>query len=864
MNRNKTVIRAGASPGRPLGRSTTALAFLAAAVFASCTRDSSNQSGNTSAAAQNANAAQRSAPPPSANAASPAAPFPPATPLQTPPSEDPGELPASITATRTPDGPWQVKFSYRPEHAVQSVHLAGSFNGWNPQGKPMEDPDGDGVLTAELKLGDGDYQYKFVLDGGRWIHDPQNPDRQPDGYSGFNSVFYLGRLATMKESPGKLGDGKIEPLGLLHKPQQPRYFQPLALDRVLLRYRTFAHDVERVSVALKGGGLTQMYVESEGPLFAYWQAELTLPAQPAAAGASRQIEYTFVLEGGATRVSDPQTYVVRFGPDDVFRTPDWARHAVWYQIMLDRFRNGDPGNDPDPVRPWTSDWFTPSPWETADGQTFYKWFVFRRLYGGDIAGLEAKLPYLKGLGVNAIYLNPIFQAESHHKYDATNYLHVDEHFGTKGDYEPVAATEDLLDPSTWKWTESDRRFLAFLKKAHADGFRVILDGVFNHVGTLHPAFQDVKKNGEQSRFADWFDVISWQPFDYRGWAGFKGLPVFRKSETGLASKSARQHIFNVTRRWMDPDGDGDPRDGVDGWRLDVPNEIPAPFWVEWRQLVKSINPDAYIVGEIWDRADQWLDGRHFDAVMNYRFAEAAVSWICHREKKLKPSEIDQRLAELRLAYPAAATYVMQNLLGSHDTDRLVSMALNPDRKYDSENRAQDNARYRNEKPGPAEYARARLVVLLQMTYVGAPMVYYGDEAGMWGADDPTNRKPMLWEDLQPYEKPEENFVMKDHLEFYRQAIALRNAHPALRSGAFRTLLADDAADVWAFERFTSDQRVIVVLNASDSPRDVQVPLPTGTASTWQRVFGLSGTTEAESGKLAVTVPAIGAVVLRNP
>jgi glycosidase len=307
---------------------------------------------------------------------------------------------------------------------------------------------------------------------------------------------------------------------------------------------------------------------------------------------------------------------------------------------------------------------------------------------------------------------------------------------------------------------------------------------------------------------------------------------------------------------MDPDGDGDPSDGIDGWRLDVPNEIPAPFWVEWRALVKSINPDAYITGEIWDRAEVWLDGQRFDAVMNYPFARAAVAWIFDRKKKISASEIDRRLAELRLAYPAPATYVMQNLMGSHDTDRVVSMALNPDRTYDSENRVQDNGpKYDNSKP-PAEcYAKARLAALLQMTYLGAPMIYYGDEVGMWGADDPTCRKPMLWKDLEPYDKPDENAVMEDHLAFHRRIIALRNAHPALRTGSFETLLTDDKTDLWAFMRGAENEQLVVVLNASAQPRDVIVPLPPGAPKTWQQVFGAADGDGArisgEGGKLAV-------------
>jgi glycosidase len=314
---------------------------------------------------------------------------------------------------------------------------------------------------------------------------------------------------------------------------------------------------------------------------------------------------------------------------------------------------------------------------------------------------------------------------------------------------------------------------------------------------------------------------------------------------------------------MDPNGDGKSDDGIDGWRLDVPNDIPRPHWEEWRHFVKQINPNALITGEIWNRADQWLDGQHFDAVMNYEFARVAVEWVFNRQQKITASEAASRLAELRLAYPAVATYALQNLVDGHDTDRLASMAQNPDREYDRQNRVQDNnPSYDNSKPSPQSYARARLVSLLQMTYVGAPMIYYGDEVGMWGADDPSNRKPMLWKDLQPYEKPEENAVMEEELAFYHQAIALRNTHPALRSGTLQDLLTDDLADVWAFLRTEDKDQVLVVLNASDTPRDVRVPLPQGAPTVWTAAFGEPGPAPVEGGHVTVHVPATAGVALQ--
>ncbi|MFO0837701.1 MAG: alpha-amylase family glycosyl hydrolase [Phycisphaerae bacterium] len=789
--------------------------------------------------------------------------WPPLPPIKPAPERETGELPPSIGAELSEPGRWRCTFRFHPEKAAKTVNLAGTFNNWDRAGRLMSDADGDGVWLTEIELPVGEHQYKFVVDGEFWFHDPQNPAKVDDGHQGFNSVIRLGRLAAIKKSPALRGDGKIDAVGLEHRIELPLYFQPLAPDRALVRYRTLAHDVDHVYVAVKDGPRMESALAREDDVFALYEARIPVPPPRKNAGKATvyQVEYTFLMQDGNLSVSDSTTYTVNFADSRIFRTPAWARDAIWYQIMPDRFRNGSTANDPENTRPWTSEWFTPSPWETKDGQTFYKWFVFRRMYGGDFDGIEQKLGYLRELGVNAIYLNPVFQAESHHKYNATNYIHIDDRLGVAGGYAAAAAKENLLDPKSWTWTESDKRFLKFLKTAKSMGFHVIIDGVWNHVGNQHPAFLDVKARGKKSPFSDWFDIKSWEPFEAAGWGGFGDLPAFKKSPTGLASDTLKAHLFAVTRRWMDPNGDGDPSDGIDGWRLDVPNEIPLPFWEEWRQVVKSVNPDAYISGEIWDRADQWLDGRHFDAVMNYEFARPALAWIGHRQRKLKVSELDRRLRELRLAYPEAATYVMQNLVDSHDTDRIASMLLNPDRDYDRMNRVQDdNPKYDNAKPSAEVYQRVRLVALMQMTYVGAPMIYYGDEVGMWGADDPTCRKPMLWEDLQPYEKPEENCVMPDMLAHYRRLCALRNSHSALRGGDITTLLADDDKDVWAFLRSDASEALIVALNASGVDAEVKLSLPSGAPPQWSFVYGAGGDTPTNGG-MAVDG---GAVTLRVP
>jgi glycosidase len=755
-------------------------------------------------------------------------------------------VPVAMDAMPRPDGRWRVRFALSASDAAGATRarVAGAFTGWQGQAIAMQ-PDGRGGFAAACDVPPGVQPYKFILDDGRWIADPANPDRADDGNGGSNSVLRLGAHAALSASGARLGDGAIDGAGIVHEPgaARDRWMSRDGAWRV--RTRTLAGDVESVRTWVRAadGAATELAMVRagrDGP-FDVWESP-AIPAVP-------PLRYTFIFLDGSSMQRDPQTYTLAPGSNG-FRTPDWAKDAVWYQVMVDRFRNGDPANDPPHAMPWGHDWYKPFGDEGKDGQTFYRHFVFGRFAGGDLQGLQERLPYLKSLGVNALYLMPMFQATTPHKYNTTNYLHVDEHFGTRGDYAPAAAKEDLLDPATWTFTPTDRRFLDFLREAKRMGFRVVIDGVFNHCGTGHPAFQDVRTKGKDSRYADWFDITSWDPFKYEAWWGFSELPVFRKDpEHGLASASVRKHVMDVTRRWMDPDGDGDPSDGVDGWRLDVPNEVPLPFWHEWCRQVRAINPDAYIVGEIWERADHWLDGRAFDAVMNYEFAKAAVAWVIDRTKKITASEFERRLAELRLAYPSECTYAMMNLLDSHDTDRVASMARNPDRTYNHLNREQEGNPYDAGKPRPEDHARQRLLALLQATYVGAPMVYYGDEVGMWGSNDPNNRRPMLWDDLPPAEDPNAVPDASMH-EWYRRILALRNAQPALRRGDFRTVHLDDGRDVWAFERMLGSERVLVALNASMQDAEVELPA----SGEWEDLLPTAGV--PAGGPAHATIPAL--------
>ncbi|HQR39911.1 MAG TPA: alpha-amylase family glycosyl hydrolase, partial [Blastocatellia bacterium] len=576
---------------------------------------------------------------------------------------------------------------------------------------------------------------------------------------------------------------------------------------------------------------------------------------------------SLLVLGGDTGVPGTVALGPYTGPDAT--TPDWAKRAVWYQIFPERFRNGDPRNDPPGTVPWRQEWFGRAPGETGD---FYH-YIFDRRYGGDFQGVLDKLDYIQSLGVTAIYFNPVFEAPSLHKYDTEDYRHVDDNFGFKGDIAKLHGETE--DPATWQWTASDKLFLKLVAECHRRGIKVIVDGVFNHTGSTFWAFKDVLKNGKDSKYAGWYKIKSFgPPVEYEGWFGVSTLPEIKQTPNGL-NEGFTRHIYAVTKRWMDPNGDGNPSDGIDGWRLDVPNLVPLDFWVEWRKLVKGINQDAYIVGEIWDPVPQMLDGRSFDAQMNYPVLRAVVRFFIDTAPRAKPSEFVKELDELRSLYPRSVTFDQQNLLDSHDTDRIASAIVNPNRKFDAGNRLQDKdgANYDTRKPAAWAYDRLRLITIFQMTYVGAPMIWYGDEVGMWGADDPTDRKAMLWKDLEPYQDPAES-VDGALLAHYRKLIAIRNSTEALQIGEYKTLVADDDHEVLAFERTANGKRVIVVINNSDRIQQVRIPAsgmfhdalndPRYTITNGRIAFSRAGdyTTTANDGTLTVTVgPGWGAILI---
>jgi cyclomaltodextrinase / maltogenic alpha-amylase / neopullulanase len=527
--------------------------------------------------------------------------------------------------------------------------------------------------------------------------------------------------------------------------------------------------------------------------------------------------------------------------------PQWARGVTWYQILIDRFDNADPHNDPrarelfekpkDPwVRSeWTSDWHLLTPQEAAFTPSFYP-NAFRRQYGGDLEGVRRRIPYLANLGVGAVILSPIFESRSSHKFDHASWHHVDRHFGPRIDGDTIGlATERPADPTTWYTTSADRLFYQTVADFHARGIKVVLDAQFAHVSVHFWAFRDLLRAQEKSPYVSWFTVNEWDrpetaksEFSYRSMWGVQEFPELRTDSLGLAP-GARAYLFAATRKWMDPDGNGDPSDGIDGWRLDLAGELPARFLREWIDTVKAINPNALVIGSPLEREPH--EPNPFDVRKEDVFGREGTRWILNRAST--PTSLDAALSNLLSEDPtgeAADRHIVR--IGDHETDRIASMCVNPANPYEEQNSPLLNPAYVSRRPTHEERASQKLLLLLQFTWVGAPLVFYGDEAGMWGGDDPDCRKPMRWPGMQFL--PETNTgpgVERSHSEvafdssvhaFYRSLIALREEHLALREGELQTTMLDDVRQLYGYMRHAGADRVQIVINASDAPQEAVI------------------------------------------
>jgi cyclomaltodextrinase / maltogenic alpha-amylase / neopullulanase len=485
-------------------------------------------------------------------------------------------------------------------------------------------------------------------------------------------------------------------------------------------------------------------------------------------------------------------------------TPDWVKDAVFYQIFPDRFAKSDRVEKPTYLQPWGAP-------PTQEGYQ-----------GGDLLGVVERLDYLVDLGINAIYFTPIFQSACNHRYHTHDYEKVD----------PMLGGNEALRQ--------------LVNEAHRRGIRIVLDGVFNHASRGFFQFSDILENGPDSPWLDWFFVQGWPlsaydgryPANYIGWAGNRALPKLNTD-----NPQVREYIMRIAEFWL-------REYDIDGWRLDVPLDIKTEgFWEEFRRRVKAVKPDAYIVGEIWVAAPEWLQGDRFDAVMNYLFTSAAIAFTAGdrvsdslvRGRSYDPypgidaAAFGQRIQRLLALYDWEVTQAQLNLLDSHDTTRLLSIA-------------------RGDK------ATVRLATLLQMTYPGAPSIYYGDEIAIQGTLDYNGphvdayaRWPFPWHDPALWDM--------DMLVYFKEAIALRHGRAVLRRGQFHPLYAQ--GQTFAFARHSNEDSVIVVLNADD--QEISLALPTSgyfnDGDNLQLLFGPGQIHGVVNGQVQLSLPARTGLVI---
>ncbi len=487
------------------------------------------------------------------------------------------------------------------------------------------------------------------------------------------------------------------------------------------------------------------------------------------------------------------------------QTPDWVKHAVFYQIFPDRFaRTSRPVDRPEMA-------VSLEPWAAPPTLAGYK--------GGDLWGVIENLDYLQDLGVTALYFTPIFQSACNHRYHTHDYYQVDPLLGGN------AAFQDLLTA------------------AHDRQMRVVLDGVFNHASRGFFYFNDILENGPYSPWLDWFKIEGWplsaydgaKPANYVSWINNRALPQFNHDNPAV-----REYIMRIGEYWI--------RQGVDGWRLDVPFEVKTEgFWQEFRDRVKAVNPEAYIVGEVWTDARQWLDGTQFDGVMNYLFTGPTLAFAAgervvreHVESPdyypypaLDAAGYADKIQALFSLYPWEIQLAQLNLLSSHDVARVGTVV-------------------------GEDLTSLELSVLLQMTFPGAPSIYYGDEVGLMGGMDPDCRRGF----------PSASAWHQDLLNHYRTLIALRHGHPALRIGDYQVLYTEGL--VYVFCRRLAhdpgaevDDTVIVAVNAGPiKATTAAFTLPAAIPNPLRSLYGQGSLTQSGSGKTGIlTIPGRAGLIL---
>ena len=538
----------------------------------------------------------------------------------------------------------------------------------------------------------------------------------------------------------------MEKTAIFHRPTDN--FAYLLDDRTLqLRLKTKKNDVTSVSLIFgdpyiwrngewQFSKMPMNLVGNDG-LHDYWETE--------AFAATKRLRYGFQLtslteetiyteKGFFDSIPTDSDYYFCFPylhENELFQAPQWVKDTVWYQIFPERFGNGNPSINPKNTKAWGSE--PPA---------------VNNFFGGDFAGVTAHLNHLTDIGVNGIYFTPVFEASSNHKYDTIDYMEIDPQFGD------ADALKELIT------------------QCHSRGIKVMLDAVFNHSGYYFPPFQDVLKNGESSLYKDWFHIHSFPVLggekpNYEAFGFVDSMP-----KLNTANPEVKKYLLEVGTYWIN-------EFDIDGWRLDVANEVDQPFWREFRKTVKEAKPDVYILGEIWHDSMPWLRGDQFDAVMNYPFKTNVLNLLA--KNSINSKQFAENMSKVYYSYPKTVFDFTFNLVGSHDTARILT-------------ECNDNINI------------TKQVFTILLTFMGTPCIYYGDEIGLTGGQDPGCRECMDWDENN------HQLELKNHIQ---TLIALRTKEKLLANeGSITFVHPTEANGIFGYKKHNATKTIIVLLNPS--------------------------------------------------
>ncbi|MFA7577846.1 MAG: glycoside hydrolase family 13 protein [Candidatus Muiribacteriota bacterium] len=510
--------------------------------------------------------------------------------------------------------------------------------------------------------------------------------------------------------------------------------------------------------------------------------------------------------------------------------PEWAKDIIWYQIFPERFAGFNHSKIQEKFD-FKKDWYAMTKHESRKYHSLYKAVNYRKA-GGTIQGIIEKLDYIKEIGFNGIYLTPFFPSPSCHKYDSRCFHHVEEFFGPLPGYDllKMKRANENENPASWVITNADEKFAEFVKRCHDRNIKVIADGVFNHSGREFFAFADILDKKEKSKYKNWYNITKWNVenadgFEYSGWYGHKSLPEFRKTSDGLMDNEYMEYIKNVLKKWFN-------YFNVDGIRLDAADCISHNFWKKFNTMVREIKSDAYLVGEIWQIEPDYVSKKEFNALMNYPFAYNSVEYFVDR---IDFSLFKKNVEYLVNSYDYNNILLMQNLYSSHDTARLINIINNPGINFRHSSHYQktclaSNPQYNIGRGDNYSDLTRRMMIVFQFIFPGCPMVYYGDEVGMEGANDPDCRKPMLWEEFKyedekthpfsSFKIPERNKPDKELKKFYSEMIMLRHKEKCLTHGSFKIIDLKNN-DFFGIERTYGNDSIIVYFNRGENSVNIR-------------------------------------------